>query len=120
MLNRRVIIFVIFIGLAFPVLAQQSSSKSTLTVMSFNVRYINLKDGVNIWANRKEKVAEVITSNNIDIAGLQEPWKDQIRDLKKLLPEYAWFGWSRDNGKSKGEFVPIFYKKDNSTFGYCQ
>jgi len=78
MLNRRVIIFVIFIGLAFPVLAQQSSSKSTLTVMSFNVRYINLKDGVNIWANRKEKVAEVITSNNVDIAGLQEPWKDQI------------------------------------------
>jgi endonuclease/exonuclease/phosphatase family metal-dependent hydrolase len=112
MLNRRAIIIVIFIGLAFPVLAQQSSSKSTLTVMSFNVRYINTKDGVNIWVNRKEKVAEVISSNNVDIAGLQEPWKDQIRDLEKLLPEYSWFGWSRDNGKSKGEFVPIFYKKD--------
>ena len=111
-LNRRVVIFVIFIGLVFPVVAQQLSSKSTLTVMSFNVRYINQKDGVNNWANRKEKVAEVITSNNVDIAGLQEPWKDQIRDLKKLLPEYAWFGWSRDNGKSKGEFVPIFYIKD--------
>ncbi len=115
MLLRRVIFLVIFIGLAFPVLAQQSSSKSTLTVMSFNVRYINQKDGVNNWDNRKEKVAEVITSNNVDIAGLQEPWKDQIRDLKKLLPEYAWFGWSRDNGKSKGEFVPIFYKKDKFT-----
>ncbi len=115
MLLRRVIFLVIIIGLAFPVLAQQSSSKSTLTVMSFNVRYINQKDGVNNWDNRKEKVAEVITSNNVDIAGLQEPWKDQIRDLKKLLPEYAWFGWSRDNGKSKGEFVPIFYKKDNFT-----
>jgi endonuclease/exonuclease/phosphatase family metal-dependent hydrolase len=115
MLLRRVIFLVIFIGLAFPVLAQQSSSKSTLTVMSFNVRYINQKDGVNNWDNRKEKVAEVIASNNVDIAGLQEPWKDQIRDLKKLLPEYAWFGWSRDNGKSKGEFVPIFYKKDKFT-----
>lgn len=109
---RRVIIIVIFFGLVFPVIAQQSASKSTLTVMSFNVRYINQKDGVNNWDNRKEKVAEVIVSNNIDIAGLQEPWKDQIRDLKKLLPEYAWFGWSRDNGKSRGEFVPIFYKKD--------
>jgi endonuclease/exonuclease/phosphatase family metal-dependent hydrolase len=112
MLIRRIIVLVIFSGLAFPILAQQSSSNSTLTAMSFNVRYINQKDGVNNWANRKEKVAEVITSNNVDIAGLQEPWKDQIRDLKKLLPEYAWFGWSRDNGKSKGEFVPIFYKKD--------
>lgn len=115
MLPRRVIVLVIFIGLAFPVLAQQSSSKSTLTVMSFNVRYINQKDGVNKWDNRKEKVAEVIVSNNVDIAGLQEPWKDQIRDLKKLLPKYAWFGWSRDNGKSKGEFVPIFYKKEKFT-----
>jgi len=112
MLLKRVILLVIYIGLAFPVLAQQSSSKSTLTIMSFNVRYINQKDGVNNWNNRKEKVAEVIASNIVDIAGLQEPWKDQIRDLKKLLPEYAWFGWSRDNGKSKGEFVPIFYKKD--------
>jgi endonuclease/exonuclease/phosphatase family metal-dependent hydrolase len=83
--------------------------------MSFNVRYNTPKDGINAWPNRKEKVAEVIRSNNVDIAGLQEPWKDQINDLKKLLPEYKWFGWSRDNGKSKGEFVPVFYKKDKFT-----
>lgn len=95
--------------------AQNSNQKSVFAVMSFNVRYINQKDGVNSWANRKEKVAEVISSNNVDIAGLQEPWKDQIKDLKKLLPGYDWFGWSRDNGKSKGEFCPIFYKKDKFT-----
>ncbi|NQU52878.1 MAG: endonuclease/exonuclease/phosphatase family protein [Bacteroidetes bacterium] len=95
--------------------SQQNTDKISLTVMSFNVRYINTKDGINVWANRKEKVAEVIASNNVDVAGLQEPWKDQIKDLKKLLPEYSWFGWSRDNGKSKGEFCPIFYKKDKFT-----
>lgn len=106
---------VFFLGNILSGFSQEPSQKSVYTVMSFNVRYINDKDGVNSWANRKEKVAEVIRSNNIDIAGLQEPWKDQIKDLKKLLPEYAWFGWSRDNGKSKGEFCPIFYKKDKFT-----
>ncbi len=114
--NRGIIIICgLCIGIVLPGFSQQPSSKSTLTVMSFNVRYINLKDGINSWANRKEKVAEVIASNNVDVAGLQEPWKDQILDLKKLLSDYAWFGWSRDNGKSKGEFTPIFYKKGKFT-----
>ena len=113
LVNKPIIIICgLCIGSVLPGFPQQPSSKSTLTVMSFNVRYINSKDGINAWSNRKEKVAEVIASNNVDIAGLQEPWKDQIRDLKKLLPDSGWFGWSRDNGKSKGEFTPIFYKKD--------
>jgi endonuclease/exonuclease/phosphatase family metal-dependent hydrolase len=89
------------------------SQKTTqLTIMSFNVRYNTPKDSINAWQFRKEKVAEVIVSNQVDIAGLQEPWFDQIADLEKLLPEYAWIGWSRDDGKTKGEFTPVFYLKD--------
>lgn len=110
---------IVFVGIFFNVVIidgfSQPAGKSTIMVMSFNVRYNTPKDSINAWPYRKEKVAQVITSNNIDIVGLQEPWKDQILDLKKLLPEYAWFGWSRDNGKSKGEFVPVFYKKDKFT-----
>jgi endonuclease/exonuclease/phosphatase family metal-dependent hydrolase len=97
---------------AVPVLMAVSQQRSQLTVMSFNVRYINEKDGINSWANRKEKVAEVIFSNQVDIAGLQEPWFDQITDLENLLPDYAWIGWSRDDGKTKGEFTPVFYLKE--------
>lgn len=110
--NNIFLLIIIFLGIFCSGFSQENVKEAQLTVMSYNVRYLNTKDGVNIWANRKEKVAEVIASNNVDIAGLQEPWKPQIRDLKKLLPGYAWFGWSRDNGKSKGEFCPIFYKKD--------
>lgn len=102
----------LLIGVILPGLSQQSNESSKLVAMSFNVRYINKKDGVNSWANRKEKVAEVITSNNVDIAGLQEPWMNQIQDLQELLPEYSWFGWGRDKGNEKGEFAPIFYKKE--------
>ena len=110
-----VIICVLLNGTVLAGLSQQPAGNSTITVMSYNIRYNTPKDSINAWPYRKEKVAEVITSNNIDIAGLQEPWKDQILDLKKLLPEYAWFGWSRDDGKSNGEFVPVFYKKDKFT-----
>jgi len=95
----------------FQALSQQKAA-TQLTAMSFNVRYDTPKDSINSWQFRKEKVAEVIASNKVDIAGLQEPWINQILDLKKLLPNYGWIGWSRDNGKRKGEFTPIFYLKD--------
>jgi endonuclease/exonuclease/phosphatase family metal-dependent hydrolase len=93
-----------------PVFSQENSTE--ITVMSFNVRYNTPKDSLNAWPYRKEKVASVISSNNIDIAGLQEPWIDQILDLEKLLPEYEWIGWSRDDGKTKGEFTPVFYLRE--------
>ncbi|MBK8506271.1 MAG: endonuclease/exonuclease/phosphatase family protein [Saprospiraceae bacterium] len=102
----------LLIGLIYHGFSQKDIGKLSLTVMSFNVRYDTPKDSINTWKNRKEKVAFVITSNNIDIAGLQEPWINQIDDLEGLLPAYAWIGWSRDNGKSRGEFVPIFYRRD--------
>lgn len=102
----------LFLGNILSGVCQYQTKDSDIVVMSFNVRYINTKDGVNIWANRKEKVAQVISSNNVDIAGLQEPWLDQIKDLQGLLPEYAWFGWGRDQGNDEGEFCPIFYKKN--------
>ena len=102
-------------GIIIPANAHAQSSEANLNVMSFNVRYINTKDGENIWSNRKEKVAEVIVSNNIDLAGLQEPWLTQIKDLEQLLPGYAWFGWGRDKGNDEGEFCPIFFRKDKIT-----
>ncbi|PCJ25101.1 MAG: endonuclease [SAR86 cluster bacterium] len=113
--TKLIIIAGLCIGTILPGYSQQSSEKTLITAMSFNVRYFNTSDGVHAWANRKEKVAEVIKSNNVDIAGLQEPWMNQIQDLALLLPEYAWFGWGRDEGNEKGEFTPIFYKKDKFT-----
>jgi len=110
---KTIIIAIFLTGITVSGVCQFSPDKENLSiiVMSYNVRYNTPKDSVNAWPYRKEKVASVITGNDVDIAGLQEPWMDQIRDLKKLLPEYAWIGWSRDNGKRKGEFTPVFYKK---------
>jgi len=42
----------------------------------------------------------------------QEALKNQIDDLEILLPEYAWLGIGRDDGKMRGEYSAIFYRRD--------
>ena len=88
---------------------------TTLNVMSFNIRYNSPNDGINIWDNRKDMVADVFSDYKIDIAGLQEVTKVQLDDLNNRLPDFAYIGVGRDDGKSEGEHCPIYYRKDNLT-----
>lgn len=82
-----------------------------LRVMTFNIRYDTASDKENAWPKRKDWVAEIILREKTDLLGLQESLKHQVTDLAERLPDYAWFGAGRDDGKEKGEFVPIFYRK---------
>lgn len=87
-------------------------AEDTMRVMSFNIRYDNKADGENAWPHRRDWVAEVIREEKVDIVGLQEALGRQVKDLEERLPDYAWFGAGRDDGKAQGEMVPVFYKKD--------
>ena len=64
----------------------------SIRTMTFNIRYNTPRDGHNSWPHRKQMVADIIRKYRVDIGGLQEPDKGQINALKKLLPEYGWFG----------------------------
>ncbi|MCW8331039.1 endonuclease/exonuclease/phosphatase family protein [Photobacterium sp. SDRW27] len=94
------------------------SFAADFNTMSFNIR--NSKDSIagsaydgnNTWENRKEIVVSIFDEKNIDIAGLQEAFNDQIVYLAQNLPDYGWVGVGRDDGKTQGEAVPIFYKTD--------
>ncbi len=87
---------------------QQSDS---ITVMSYNIRFDNPDDGINAWPHRKDYVAEMMSEKyQADIVGIQEAQKNQIEDLQHRLPKYSWVGVGRDDGRSEGEFSPIFYK----------
>jgi endonuclease/exonuclease/phosphatase family metal-dependent hydrolase len=83
-----------------------------LRVMTFNIRYNNPNDGENAWPNRKDMAASVIHFHHADLVGVQEALKEQMLDLEERLPEFAWFGVGRDDGKESGEYSAIFYKKD--------
>ncbi len=92
--------------------AEDTESESKLVrVMTFNIRYNNPGDGPNAWPHRRDMAADLIRAN-ADLAGLQEAQLDQIRDLEQRLPEFAWYGVGRNDGKEAGEFCPVFYRRD--------
>lgn len=79
-------------------------------MISFNIRYNNPADGEHAWPLRKERVASLLRFHQADLIGMQEVLQGQLEDLRALLPEYAWVGVGRDDGKNAGEFSPIFYR----------
>lgn len=84
----------------------------TLRVMTFNVRYDNPDDAPNDWPQRRQTVALTLPVHNIDLAGLQEALHHQLTELAAALPQYGWIGAGRDDGAQKGEYTPIFYRKE--------
>lgn len=95
------------------------SPKGSLRVMSFNIRYDEPRDGVNAWANRKQKVADVIRFHKADLVGVQEALLTQLRDLEGLLPDFAWCGVGRTDGKESGEYSAILYRKSRFAVQKC-
>lgn len=84
----------------------------SLRVMSYNIRYANPGDGQDAWQHRHAAVSSMLEETAADIFGLQEALLGQIEDLAPNLKNYAWYGVGRDDGRQRGEFVPIFFRQD--------
>ena len=82
-----------------------------IKVMSFNIRYGAAKDGTNSWQYRKELVVQTVKVFDPDLMGMQEVLDYQGEYLKKNLNQYGFYGVGREDGKQKGEFVPVLFKK---------
>ncbi|MCM1177929.1 MAG: endonuclease/exonuclease/phosphatase family protein [Clostridium sp.] len=84
-----------------------------LKVISFNVRVgtgdANTK---NAWDLRKKAIPAILKKENPTVFGVQEALKMQMDYLKEQLPGYDAVGVGRDDGKEKGEYMSIFYRKD--------
>lgn len=87
------------------------SQSSVISVMSYNIWYANPDAGQNIWENRRDGVIQALLDQKADIAGLQEVLYQQLTYLEEKLEDYEWVGVARDDGKQKGEFAPIFFRK---------
>lgn len=83
-----------------------------MNVMSYNIRYDNLGDKDNQWKFRRDFAADLVKFHEADVFGAQEVLNNQLNDLLDRLPEYAYVGVGREDGKTKGEYAPIFYRKD--------
>jgi endonuclease/exonuclease/phosphatase family metal-dependent hydrolase len=105
----------LFVPLLLPcmLLFQSCTTKQNeITVMTFNIRYDNPADGENRWEARIPVVTAYMDSTAPDIAGMQEVLHNQIVDLQNMMPGYSFIGTGRDDGKTGGEYSPIFFRED--------
>jgi endonuclease/exonuclease/phosphatase family metal-dependent hydrolase len=109
----------ILIAFVFSALSLRAQS---LKVMTYNIRLDTPADGINQWDKRKEKVLDLIRKYDPAILGVQEALHHQLTDITSNLNDYTFIGVGRDDGKQKGEFSAILYKKsqfhiiDQNTF----
>jgi endonuclease/exonuclease/phosphatase family metal-dependent hydrolase len=114
----RMVVSVLLFGLALnwqacaAAAGAQPQAKADLVVMSFNVRYAAANDGENSWDRRRDLACDVVRRHGPDLVGLQEALRSQIDDLRAALPEYGEIGVAREDGKTKGEYSAILYRKD--------
>lgn len=89
-------------------------SAQSLFVGSYNIRYHNSDDdrNGNVWKTRCKVICDQVNFESPDIFGAQEVLHAQLGDLLSALDGYDYIGVGRDNGKTKGEYAAIFYKKD--------
>jgi endonuclease/exonuclease/phosphatase family metal-dependent hydrolase len=80
--------------------------------MTFNVRYGTAKDGDNHWEKRRELCASRVTAFDPDLLGLQEALDFQNAFILGKLPGHAQLGVAREDGKEKGEYTTLIYRKE--------
>ena len=83
-----------------------------IKVISYNIRLNTKSDGDNCWDNRKHASINMINEEKPTIFGVQEALPEQVQYLVENLPEYGYIGVGRDDGKKKGEYMAIFYLKE--------
>lgn len=104
-----------FLAVSCGQVKQQASAPQPVNVMSFNIRYDNPEDSLDNWKYRKDRAANAIRFYDADIVGTQEVLHNQLADLQQRLPGYGVVGVGREDGKEKGEYSALWYKKDRFT-----
>ena len=77
--------------------------------MSYNVRYGSAEDGDNSWVNRRPATIAMINDQLPDVFGVQEAETDQLAYITENCTDYSVVGVGRDDGKSGGEHMSVFW-----------
>jgi endonuclease/exonuclease/phosphatase family metal-dependent hydrolase len=95
--------------------AGSSRPTEPLRIMSFNVRTSGAQDGENNWDARRELFFETIARFRPTLIGFQEVRENQHDEIVARMPEFAFSGVARDDGKRRGEWALIGVRKDRFT-----
>ena len=91
--------------------AARADDGDTFRMMSFNIRFAHTTRQ-NRWSVRRPLVIDTIKEVDPLLFGLQESTALQMDTLTAAFPKYDFVGVARGDAKSKGEFCPVFYKKE--------
>ena len=108
------LVIVLLVAMLLPVsidAKKKSDVDYDLKVMSYNIRMGVAKDGTNSWEFRYPATAMMIEDQKPDVFGVQEAFEFQIKFIEENCLDYEAVGVGRDDGKSKGEFMSIFWNK---------
>ncbi len=105
MRKEYMIVLLLFICLCYMECGDTNTSK----IVSLNIRYENNNDGNNNWNKRKNLVSIFLNKEHPDIICLQEVLASQLAYLQNELSGYNFVGCGREDGETKGEYVPIFF-----------
>ncbi len=108
MKQRITILFILCLSIAQLAYAQK---RQPINVITYNIRYSNNTDGVNIWENRKANVKALLKFYDADIVGVQEAMANQF-DYLLENSNFDAVGVGRDDGIRKNEFSGIYFNKD--------
>ncbi len=115
---RKSFLIVLVCGLILPLTMNVAGkepaspeSKTSINIITYNIRLNTTADGVNAWPLRREKVAGLLRFHQADIFDVQEALPEQVTDLEKAFPHFDHFGVGRDDGISQGEHMSVFYLK---------
>lgn len=104
---KRISLFLALIAMVLCVSAQ------SLSIGGYNIRYANPKDAKrgNAWEQRCPRITSLVNYEAWDVVAMQEVLHNQLQDLCQGLKDYDYVGVGRNDGATKGEYTPIFYKK---------
>ena len=85
-----------------------------MRIGTYNIRNKNDGDSIkgNVWGKRCQVICDQVNFLSPDIFGAQEVLHGQLMDMLAGLDGYDYIGVGRDDGKTGGEYEPVFYKKD--------
>lgn len=89
------------------------ASAQDLTVGTYNIRNRNDGDSIRgeVWTRRCKVLCDQLNWERPDVFGTQELLHRQVGDMLQNLDGYGFIGVARDDGKEKGEYSAIFYRK---------
>jgi endonuclease/exonuclease/phosphatase family metal-dependent hydrolase len=84
-------------------------------VMTYNIKYHGVRETENRWVDRKEHLIKLLSHYDASFIGLQESLLDQVQYIERYLKGYNYIGVGRDDGRTRGEYSPIFYNPKKYT-----